>query len=108
MLALLLYPAQAATIAIYALAFGDSLASLVGKLVGSLSLPFTGGKTLAGSLACFLAVLFMTYRLIGSLKLSLIIALTATLIETLPSGDFDNLLLPVGTGFVASELLLIS
>jgi dolichol kinase len=34
MLSLLLYPDPAASIAIYALAFGDGLASLVGKLVG--------------------------------------------------------------------------
>ncbi len=108
MLALLLYPAKAASIAIYALAFGDSLAGLIGRFFRSLRIPFTNGKTLAGSLACFLAVLFITFRLIHNLEIALIIALIATLLETLPTGDFDNLLLPVGTGFAASKLLLLT
>ncbi len=108
MLSLLIYPAPAAAIAIYALAFGDGLASLFGKLFGSIRLPFTSGKTLAGSLACFLAVFLCTYRLTGRLESSLIIALVATFLELFPTGDFDNLLLPAGTGFVASHLLLLA
>jgi phytol kinase len=108
MLALLLYPSQAATIAIYALAFGDGLASLVGRFLGGRRLPFGGGKTVAGSLACFFAVLLSSHHLIGDLRLALPIALTATLLEALPAGDFDNLLLPVGTGYIASKLLLLT
>jgi dolichol kinase len=108
MLALLLYPAPAAAIAIYALAFGDSAASLMGKLIGGLRIPFTSGKTAAGSLSCFLAVLWITFRVTGSAEISFIIAITATLLEVLPSGDLDNLLLPVGTGMVATYLLIIN
>ncbi|MBA7473293.1 MAG: phosphatidate cytidylyltransferase [Spirochaeta sp.] len=108
MLALLLYPAAAAAIAIYALAFGDSVASLMGKLIGGLRIPFTSGKTAAGSLSCFLAVLWVTFRVTGSAEISLIIAITATLLEALPSGDLDNLFLPVGTGMVATYLLIIN
>jgi phytol kinase len=108
MLALLLYPSQAATIAIYALAFGDGLASLVGRLFGGWRLPLGGRKTVAGSLACFLAVLLVSQRLLGDLRLALPIALAATLIEALPAGDFDNLLLPVGTGYIASKLLILT
>ena len=107
MLALLLYPAPAAAIAIYALAFGDSAASLMGKLIGGLRIPFTAGKTAAGSLSCFLAVLWVTFRVTGSAEISFIIAITATLLEVLPSGDLDNLLLPVGTGMVATYILLL-
>ena len=51
LLALLLYPSTAAALAIYALAFGDGLASLAGKLLPSPRIPLTRGKTLAGSLA---------------------------------------------------------
>lgn len=107
MLALLLYPEPAAAIAIYALAFGDGVASLMGKLIGGLRIPFTGGKTIAGSLSCFLAVLWVTFRVTGNAQTSFIIALTATLLEALPSGDLDNLFLPVGTGMVATYLLII-
>ncbi|HEB10947.1 MAG TPA: phosphatidate cytidylyltransferase [Spirochaetales bacterium] len=107
MLALLLYPAPAAAIAIYALAFGDSAASLMGKLIGGLRIPLTSGKTAAGSLSCFLVVLWVTFRVTGSAEISFIIAITATLLEVLPSGDLDNLLLPVGTGMVATYILLL-
>src|SRR4030042_212315 len=41
MLALALYPEPASRIAIYALAFGDGFASLSGKLIGGVKLPFT-------------------------------------------------------------------
>ena len=107
MLALLLYPEPAAAIAIYALAFGDGVASLMGKLIGGFRIPFTGGKTIAGSLSCFLAVLWVTFRVTGNAQTSFIIALTATLLEAFPSGDLDNLFLPVGTGMVATYLLII-
>ncbi|HEC62335.1 MAG TPA: phosphatidate cytidylyltransferase [bacterium] len=105
MLALLLYPSTAAAIAIYALAFGDGLASIAGRILGNRRLPFTGGKTLAGSLTCFLAVAFSTYYLTGNLGATLGIAAAATFFESLPLGDFDNLVLPVGTGFIATSVL---
>lgn len=108
MLALLLYPAPAAAIAIYALAFGDSAASLVGKTLGRVRMPFTEGKTLAGTAACFTAVLLVSYGITGRLGPSCILAASAALFEALPAGDLDNLVLPVGTGFVASRLLLIA
>ena len=105
MLALLLYPATAATIAIYALAFGDGLASLAGKLFRTPLIPGTRGKTIAGSLACFLAVLLSCLRLTGSPLKALWLALAATALEMIPVRDFDNLILPVGTGLLATLLL---
>ena len=105
MLALLLYPSTAAAIAVYALAFGDGLASLAGKLFHTPRIPGTGGKTIAGSAACFLAVVLSCLRLTGSPLKALIIAVGATLLEMVPVRDFDNLVLPVGTGFLATLLL---
>jgi phytol kinase len=102
MLSLLLYPNPAATIAIYALAFGDGFASLVGKLFGTVKLPYTGGKTLEGSLACFTAVFVSTYSVTGRIRESFAIALLAMLIEALPLKDLDNIYLPYGVGFVAT------
>lgn len=106
MTALLLYPEPAASIAIYALAFGDGLSSIVGKLIGRIRIPFTGGKTVAGSLTCFAAVFIIAYRTTGKALPSALVALGATAIEALPTKDLDNILLPVGTGFLAAELLL--
>ena len=108
MLALMLYPEPAATIAILALAFGDSISSLVGKLFGNLKIPLTGGKTYAGSIACFFAVLFVAFRITGNMVLAIPIAIAATALEAFPTRDLDNILMPVGTGFIASELIALS
>jgi phytol kinase len=108
MLALMLYPEPAATVAILALAFGDSISSLIGKFYGTLRIPFTGGKTYAGSLSCFLVVLFIAYRITGNLALSVPIAIAATALEALPTRDLDNILMPVGTGFVTSEIITLA
>jgi dolichol kinase len=105
MLSLLLYPSTAAAIAIYALAFGDGFASLAGKLLRSPSIPFTRNKTLAGTVACFIAVLLGTWKLTGRMSIALSVAVAATTLELIPIRDFDNLILPVGTGLVANYIL---
>jgi dolichol kinase len=107
LLALLLYPSTAAALAIYALAFGDGLASLAGKLLRTPLIPLTRGKTVAGSLACFVVVLLSSLRLTGSPLKALILATVATALEMIPLRDFDNLILPVGVGFVASRFLAV-
>ncbi|MBU0936765.1 MAG: phosphatidate cytidylyltransferase [Spirochaetes bacterium] len=101
LMALVLYPNPAASIAIYALAFGDGLSSLAGRIFGTIRIPFTGGKSLEGSLTCFLAVLTSSYSVTADLPRSAIIASVATVAEALPSKDFDNILLPMITGLVA-------
>jgi dolichol kinase len=98
LLALLLYPSPAASIAIYALAFGDGLAGLVGKLFGRIRPALLCGKSIEGSTACFLAVLFSAYQISGSYFTALIAAVTATLVEALPLDDYDNLALPLIAG----------
>jgi dolichol kinase len=104
LLALLFYPNPAASIAIYALAFGDGLSSLVGKSFGSIRLPLTGGKSLEGSLTCLLAVFTASIAITGDAKRSLIVAATASLVEAAPTRDFDNIVLPVAVGAVATLL----
>ncbi|GHU87684.1 phosphatidate cytidylyltransferase [Spirochaetia bacterium] len=100
LLALLLYPSPAAAIAIYALAFGDGFASLVGKLFGHLRPAFLCGKSIEGSLACFIAVLISAYRVSFDYRIALAAALTATAVEALPLEDCDNLAIPVSVGLV--------
>lgn len=101
MLTMFLYPAPIAAIAIYALAFGDGLSSLIGKLAGRVSL-FGGRKTLEGSLACFVAVFGVSAQFVARPEQAFLIAIGATILEALPTDDFDNLILPLGTGFVAT------
>jgi dolichol kinase len=105
MLSLLFYPDPAASIAIYALAFGDGLSSLVGKTLGSIRLPFTGGKSLEGSLTCFFAVFLASWTVSRRLLPSIAVALFATLVEALPLGDLDNIVLPILTGLLALFIL---
>ncbi|MBQ0167673.1 MAG: phosphatidate cytidylyltransferase [Treponema sp.] len=91
----LAFPYRSASLGIYALAFGDGLASLVGKCIGRCPIPFTHGKTAAGSLACFGAVYTVTLLITGDVTCALILAAVCTGIELLPLQDFDNLYIPI-------------
>jgi dolichol kinase len=98
LLALLLYPSPAAAVAIYALAFGDGFASLVGKFFGRMRPAFLCGKSVEGSLACFAAVLLSAYGVSGSMRIAFVAAFTAMIVEALPLEDYDNLALPITVG----------
>jgi dolichol kinase len=100
LLALLLYPSPVASIAIYALAFGDGFASLIGKFFGKWRPAFLNGKSIEGSLACFIAVLICALHVSGSVYISLVAAFTAMVVEALPLNDYDNLALPVTVGLM--------
>ena len=89
------FPSQAAAVGICALAFGDGLASLVGKCFGRIKIPFTSGKTAAGSLACFTAIFCSTFVLTGNTKTALGCGLVGMAFELLPLKDFDNLVIPL-------------
>lgn len=104
LLSLLLYPNPAASVAIYALAFGDGLSSLIGKTFGSLRIPFTGGKSLEGSLTCLIAVFVASYAVTGDAPRSAAIAAAAMVIEAMPTKDLDNIILPVSVGAIATLL----
>jgi dolichol kinase len=58
-LSLTFFDYRSAVIAIYALAFGDGVASLFGGIIGGWKIPLTFGKTFSGSFGCF-AVLSLT------------------------------------------------
>ncbi len=101
LVSLLVFPEPSASIAIYALAFGDGLSSLVGRLFGTVRIPFTGGKSLEGSLTCFLAVWASAYGKTGDPAGALAVAAVATAAEALPTRDLDNLILPLVVGLAA-------
>lgn len=101
----LLFDKTSYTIGILALAFGDGLASLSGKLFGRLHIPFTEGKTVAGSLSCFIAIFCCSYSISNNAFISLVLAITGMAIEVFPLKDFDNILIPVILGFISHILL---
>jgi len=98
-ISLILFQQPVSDIAIYALAFGDGLASLAGKMFGRVKIPYSGGKTIAGSTACLIAVFIVSYRTTNRIGVSIILAFFTMLVEVLPSGDLDNIILPVCTGY---------
>jgi dolichol kinase len=98
LLALLLYPSNAAVIAIYALAFGDGIASLAGKFFGKWRPAFLSGKSVEGSLACFAVVFVSSFAVCGNIHIAFVAAFTATVVEALPLEDFDNIAIPVTVG----------
>jgi dolichol kinase len=108
LLALLLYPSPVASVAIYALAFGDGFASLVGKFFGKLRPAILYGKSVEGSLACFTATLISAYAVSGNMRIAATAAFTAMLVEALPLEDYDNLVLPVTVGLTVQFVFLVS
>jgi len=108
LLALLLYPSPVAAIAIYALAFGDGFASLIGRFFGRHRPAFLNGKSLEGSFACFTATFIAAYAVSGNVRIALTAAFTAMLVEALPVQDYDNLVLPVTVGMAVQLAFLLS
>ncbi len=98
LIASLFLPLEYATVGIFALAFGDGLASLVGKMIGKITIPGAHGKTVAGSLACFFAVFVVTFIYCRDCFISLCVATCAMFIEVLPLADFDNVIIPLCIG----------
>lgn len=96
------FPPETAAIAIFALAFGDGFASLVGKPFGRIKPAFMFGKSVEGTMACFLAVLFVTWKVTNNLSVTLMAALTTAIVEALPLEDFDNLLIPLSVALAVS------
>ena len=95
LLVLLIFPAPVAYIGIYALAFGDGFAGLAGKLIGKHRPAFLFGKSIEGSLACFTATFISAYIVSKNFSITLVAAVTATAVESLPLKDYDNIFLPL-------------
>jgi dolichol kinase len=104
LLSVLLFEPIPASMAIYILAFGDGFSSLVGKLFGRFRMPFTRGKSIEGSLTCFIVSLLSSYAVSGKLGASAAVAAFATIVEALPTKDWDNILLPLAAGLIATLL----
>lgn len=105
LIAAIFLPLEPASVGIYALAFGDGLASLVGRIAGKIVIPGSKGKTVAGSLTCFLAVFISTFCVCRNCLIGLIVGSVAMLIEVLPLADFDNIIIPFAIGSIYFVLL---
>jgi dolichol kinase len=103
--AMIFLPREAYTIGIYALAFGDGFAGLVGRIFGRLHPKFLAGKSIEGSLACFIAVFISAQFVTNHYTNALICAAAATVIEAAHTEDFDNILLPLAVGIIAKFII---
>lgn len=99
--ALALYPPVSASAAIFALAFGDGAASLVGRSIGKTRPAFLMGKSVEGSAACFAAVFASALLITRSPLCALLMAAVSTAIEALPLKNFDNIAIPLAAGLIA-------
>ena len=97
----------AATVGVLVLAIGDSAASLVGRAFGNTTLPYNPGKTLLGSLSLF-AVGVIVAIFFVSVPWAILVGLVASLVESLPLGPTDNLLLPLTTAGIVTVALALS
>ena len=107
LITIILVPHPFSLLALFFLAFGDTLAALVG-----MKFPFIkiGNKTLSGSLACFIMCLSvgLIFDFEISLEIILIGAFTATIVELISIKINDNILIPVFSGcsmYLASFVL---
>jgi dolichol kinase len=91
----ILFPPIPARVGIFALAFGDGFASLAGILWGRTPHPFSKGKTVAGSLACFTAIYLSTLAVTHNATAALVTALAGSTLESLPLSGWDNVVLPL-------------
>lgn len=105
-------------VALMLLCGGDGLADIAGKRFGRARLPWSKGKSWAGTLAMFLGgwllsmLVLAAYQLAGALPGQLtnlilpvtVIALVGTAVESLPFSDLDNLTVP-GVAVALGHLL---
>ena len=98
--ALLFFDFKIALTAIFMLAFGDSVATIVGLSSGKTKLKTKKKKTLQGSTAELITNLIVGYLILRSWTLVIPMALAATLAETYSNKIDDNLAIPIYAGAI--------
>ena len=106
LVAVAVFSKEVAYAAILMTTFGDMSAALVGRKIGKHRF-LSSGKSIEGCTAEFIVNLFIGYFFLSSLPLALLMAFTATLVETLFVNIDDNLAIPIFSGFMAETLLYI-
>lgn len=94
-----------ALVAILMTALGDPTAAIVGKKFGKTL--FLKEKTLEGVLAELVINLIIAYIVTQNLTITLVMAISATGVETLTYRINDNLIIPIFSGFNGQLVLLV-
>ena len=85
--------------------FGDMSAALIGKAFGKMRI--YNGKSIEGCAAEFVVDFFIGYAFLGNWFVAFIMALVATVVETVVGEIDDNLAIPVFAGFVGQGVIII-
>lgn len=93
-----------AVAAILMTTFGDSAAAIVGRRYGRISISGIRNKKIEGCLAELFVNLFIGYMFIDNVIIILVMAFTATIVETLVDKLDDNLIIPIFSGFNAQVI----
>ena len=98
LITIILVPQPFSLLALFFLAFGDTLAALVGMKFPLIKI---GSKTLSGSIACFIMCLFVGLILDFEISIEIILigAFSATIVELISIKINDNILIPVLSGY---------
>ncbi|MDE1870168.1 MAG: hypothetical protein KGH71_04260 [Candidatus Micrarchaeota archaeon] len=90
----------------FAIFIGDALATIIGLRFGKIKLPYNKKKSVAGSIAYFISVSAIPYFLYG--PFAILLAVVATIAETLPIKLDDNFSVPAALilVYLIAEVLL--
>lgn len=99
------FPETPMKIGIFALAFGDTAAALVGRLFPLHSVPGLKGKSVGGVLGCLTVSIGTIWLVSNDLTVALVCGVTATLVELMPLRAYDNVCIPVVVASVAMLLI---
>lgn len=101
LLSLLLFDHETMRIAVFALAFGDTAAALVGNVIPIRQCGLAARKSIGGTLGCLAAVSLSTYAVTGTWQVSIICGTVAAIVELIPLKEYDNISLPLAVGVTA-------
>ncbi|MGQ3684677.1 MAG: haloacid dehalogenase-like hydrolase [Candidatus Loosdrechtia sp.] len=91
------FPPFVANIAIWIVAFADTLATLAGRKFGFRRLPYNKKKSLEGTLTALVVAFFCGFFYLPAPE-ALLTAVFSSIIESLPLKSLDNLFMPLCTG----------
>ncbi|MGP8319392.1 MAG: diacylglycerol/polyprenol kinase family protein [Methanosarcinaceae archaeon] len=85
--------------------FGDMSAALIGKAFGRRRI--YNNKSLEGCTTEFIVDFCIGYVFLGNWLIALIMALTATVVETVANKIDDNLVIPIFSGFIGQGAIIL-
>ncbi len=106
-IAISVFPKEIASAAVLMTTFGDASAAIFGKAFGRTWIPGLKNRAIEGCAAEFMADIIIGWIFLPDWIAILVMAGTATVVETLTDKMDDNLLIPLFSGFNGQLVLFI-